>query len=62
MSITISVYNTKEDRPATTAEIQKLFLNCWNEGSGKADIDFLRPNGCACDPWAEDLVVEIVKS
>jgi hypothetical protein len=61
MSIQIYVHNETYDRPASIEEIEALFLNCYSDGSGMADIDSKRPNGVAVEPSSLGLRVEVVK-
>jgi len=59
MSIRLYVFNDEANRPATIEEIERLFLNCHNEGTGTADIDYMMSNGVAKDPSHVGFTVRI---
>ncbi|WP_217589784.1 hypothetical protein [Burkholderia sp. GbtcB21] len=63
MSIELFVFNDAENRLATIEEIERLFLNCHNDGTGRVDLDYKsRRNGIAKDPASAGFSVTIVKA
>jgi hypothetical protein len=60
MSIQIRVFNEEANRLATIEEIERLFLNCHNEGTGLADIDYRMTNGIAKEPSHVGFSVTVV--
>jgi hypothetical protein len=61
VSIRIYVHNDGEDRAATIDEIERMFLNCHNEGTGLADLDYKAPNGVAKEPASVGFTVTVIK-